>query len=105
MKVKNPHLFLSKEDSRDIEAIFKSVFDDAIHRLSEAGFGLNQINTQVVSDTHNISGAILQEARNGDCGTIVLGRRNLSMVQGFITKREGNKIIHTIRDRSIWVVT
>ncbi|MBW1737163.1 MAG: hypothetical protein JRJ69_06295 [Deltaproteobacteria bacterium] len=57
-KVKTPYLFLSKENIENVGRTDKSVFDDAIHRLTEAGFKLNQINTQIVSGAQNISSAI-----------------------------------------------
>lgn len=100
-----PHLFFSEKSLKDAKKEITAVFDDAKQRLTDAGFQSNQITTKIVSGTRSRAGAIIQEARDGDYGTIVLGRRGLSRVQEFFMGRVGNKVINTIRNRAVWVVT
>jgi nucleotide-binding universal stress UspA family protein len=73
--------------------------------LTDAGFGPHQITPKIVSGSRSRAGAIVQEARDGDYGTIVLGRRGLSRVKEFFMGRVSNKVIHTIRNRAVWVIT
>jgi nucleotide-binding universal stress UspA family protein len=99
------HLFFSKESSEEAEADAQAVFDNAKHRLEGAGFAPGQITTKLVSGVPSRAEAIIKEAREGDYGTIVLGRRGLSRVQEFLLGRVSNKIISIIRRRAVWVVT
>jgi nucleotide-binding universal stress UspA family protein len=99
------HLFFPKESLEDAEAGAIAVFDQAKHRLKEAGFMSGQINTKLVSGVSSRAEAIVKEAREGDYGTIVLGRRGLSKVQEFLPGRVSNKIINIIRRRAVWIVT
>jgi len=99
------HLFFPEESLEDAEAESIVVFDKAERRLKEAGFTSDQINTKLVSDVPSRAEAIVREARDGDYGTIVLGRRGLSKVQEFLLGRVSNKVIHIIRRRALWIVT
>ncbi|MFO7554690.1 MAG: universal stress protein [Desulfobacterales bacterium] len=99
------HLFFPKESLEEAEAAAIAVFDKAKRRLEEAGFTSDQINTKLVSGVPSRAEAIVKEAREGDYGTIVLGRRGLSRVQEFFLGRVSNKVIHIIRRRAIWIVT
>ena len=99
------HLFFPKESLEDAEAEAIAIFDKAKRRLEEAGFTSDQINTKLVTDVPSRAEAIVKEAREGDYGTIVLGRRGLSKVQEFLLGRVSNKVIHIIRRRALWIVT
>ena len=89
----------------DAEKEIQGVFDEATRRLRSAGFESNQITTQLVTGIRSRAESIIQEARDGDYGTIVLGRRGLSKVEEFFMGRVSNKVIQTIRNRAVWVVT
>jgi nucleotide-binding universal stress UspA family protein len=99
------HLFFPKESLEDAEAEAIAIFDKAKYRLEEAGCTSDQINTKLVSGVPSRAEAIVKEAREGDYGTIVLGRRGLSKVQEFLLGRVSNKVIHIIRRRAVWIVT
>jgi nucleotide-binding universal stress UspA family protein len=99
------HLFFPKESLEDAEAGAIAIFDKAKRRLEEAGFTSDQINTKLVSGVSSRAEAIVKEAREGDYGTIVLGRRGLSKVQEFLLGRVSNKVISIIRRRALWIVT
>lgn len=100
-----PDLFLPKVQMEAAEKEISSVFDKAKRCLTDAGFKSNQITTKIISDAYSRSEAIVQEARAGDYGTIVLGRRGLSRVKEFFMGRVSKKVIQTIRNRAVWVVT
>jgi nucleotide-binding universal stress UspA family protein len=99
------HLFFPKESLEDAESGAITIFDKSKRRLEEAGFTSDQINTKLVSGVLSRAEAIVKEARERDCGTIVLGRRGLSKVQEFLIGRVSNKVIHIIRRRALWIVT
>jgi nucleotide-binding universal stress UspA family protein len=99
------HLFFPKESLEDAEAGVMAVFDNAKRRLEDAGIPSGQISTKVISGVSSRAEAIIKEAREGDYGTIVLGRRGLSKVQEFLLGRVSNKVISIIRRRAVWIVT
>ncbi len=99
------HLFFPKESLEDAEVGAIAIFDKAKCRLEEAGCTSDQINTKLVSGVPSRAEAIVKEAREGDYGTIVLGRRGLSKVQEFLLGRVSNKVINIIRRRAVWIVT
>jgi nucleotide-binding universal stress UspA family protein len=99
------YLFFPKESLEDAKAEAIAIFDKAKGRLEKAGFTSDQINTKLVFDVPSRAEAIVKEAREGDYGTIVLGRRGLSKVQEFLLGRVSNKVINIIRRRALWIVT
>jgi nucleotide-binding universal stress UspA family protein len=101
----SPHLFLSKASVAKAKTEIQAVFDRAKGCLTDAGFEEKQITTKVIVDAHSRAEAIIQEAREQNYGTIVMGRRGLSKVQEFFLGRISSKIIHTIRNRAVWVIT
>lgn len=98
-------VLLRNADAADAKQQIQAVFDDATERLVKAGFNPGQIDTKVIEGVHSRAEAIVTEARAQNYGTIVIGRRGLSRVQAFFMGRVGNKIIHTVRNRAVWVVT
>jgi nucleotide-binding universal stress UspA family protein len=100
-----PHLFLPKDASEQLEKEISAVLEKAKRRLIDAGFKENLIKTRIISGAQSRAGAIIQEARDHGYGTIVVGRRGLSRVQEFFMGRVSNKVIHTVRNRAVWVVT
>ena len=98
-------LYLTQESAERAEKEMEKVFARAKQRLVDAGFKPDQITAKVVSGVNSRAGSIVNEARAGDYGTIVLGRRGLSVVEEFVMGRVGNKVINTIRNRAVWVVT
>jgi nucleotide-binding universal stress UspA family protein len=100
-----PHLFLSEASVEKAKTEIQAVFDSAILCLTNAGFSEKQITTKVIAGAHSRAEAIIQEAREQNYGTIVIGRRGLSKVQEFFLGRVSSKLIHTIRNRAVWVIT
>ncbi|MFC1859144.1 universal stress protein [Thermodesulfobacteriota bacterium] len=99
------HLFLPQDSMEGIEKEMDAVFDAAKQRLINAGFKPDQTTTKIISGAHSRAGSIIQEVRDQDFGTIVIGRRGLSKVQEFFMGRVSNKLIQTVRNRAVWVVT
>jgi len=101
MSVNKQGAALAEWGVTEIEAVFK----EAKEKLAAVGMDPRSIHTEVVSGTASRAAAIVQEARTGGFGTIVVGRRGLSKVQEFFMGRVGNKVIHLANDRAVWVVS
>jgi nucleotide-binding universal stress UspA family protein len=84
----------------DIEPVFQK----AVKILQEAGISSGKILTKVIVGATTRAGTILEEARTGAYGTIVVGRRGLSTVEEFDMGRVSNKLVQIAKDRALWVV-
>ena len=89
---------------KDAKIEIENVFDQAKKRLQKSGFQSNQIKTSIITGVHSRAGAIVEEARLGNYGTIVVGRRGLSKVQEFFMGRVSNKIIQLAKENVVWVM-
>ncbi len=86
--------------ANQIEPIFRKAFA----RLQAAGILPGEISTKVITGATTRAGTILEEAKSGGYGTIVVGRRGLSTVEEFDMGRVSNKLVQTGKDRAVWVV-
>lgn len=82
----------------------ESVFEEAKNHLMDAGFDAERITTQFITGVPSRAGAIMDQAKAGDYGTIVVGRRGLSKVQEFLMGRVSNKVLHLAQDKAVWIV-
>ncbi len=80
------------------------VFDEAKSLLTEAGFDASRITGKIITDARSRAAAIIQEAREGGYGTIVVGRRGLSKVKDFLMGCVSNKLINFAKNQAVWVV-
>jgi nucleotide-binding universal stress UspA family protein len=86
--------------ANEIEPVFRKAFV----KLQAAGVLPGKISTKVIVGAATRAGAILEEARSGGYGTIVVGRRGISTVEEFDMGRVSNKLVQTSKDRALWVV-
>ena len=101
------HVIRSNEQ-KIIEKAMKdidNVFEIVKIKLIKSGFAKNQITTKIITKAHSRAGAILQEAKEGGCGTILVGRRGLSEVKDFDVGRVSNKVLHMAKKHAVWVVS
>ena len=71
-------------------------------KLKDAGFDDNQIEVKVSDTLLNPGKAILEEAKKGDYGTIVIGRRGIN--KSFFTGSVSRYVINQISDKALWIV-
>ena len=90
-----------EETTREVEDLFR----ESEAKLVDAGFHPDKINSRVISDVASRAGTVVEEARQGGYGTIVVGRRGLSRVEEFFIGRVGNKILQLAREMAVWVVS
>jgi nucleotide-binding universal stress UspA family protein len=69
------------------------LFDMAISVLTRQGISIGQIERKTISDSIDVAASILEEAKDGDYQTLVLGRRGLSPVKKFLMGSVTAKII------------
>ncbi|MCF8068811.1 MAG: universal stress protein [Desulfobacterales bacterium] len=99
-----PMLYLPKEHFEHIKIKIKNNFDEAKKLLIKSGFKKDCISSFVHTTASSRSSTIIHEARNGDYGTIVLGRKGLSRIEEFLMGRVTNKVISLIRNRAVWII-
>lgn len=84
---------------------FKPYMDEAAQRLVEACIGPGQITQDFVLVKGNPIYKIIETARKGNFGTIVVGRRQvISFAQQHFRGRASEKIIKTLDNMAVWVV-
>lgn len=85
------------------EAI-KPTFEKLTKSMTAMGVDPSKITQKVISGVVSRSTALLNEARNGRYGTIVVGRRGVSEVEEFQMGRIAAKLTQVARDMAVWVV-
>jgi nucleotide-binding universal stress UspA family protein len=95
----------SGEIVQDIEGAVEAFLEQAVGRLEKAGLRPDQISTKTVSGVASRAKAIVEEAKDSGCGTIVVGRRGLSRVEEFFMGRVSKKVMQLAQEMAVWVVS
>jgi len=77
--------------------------EGTIRQWVDRGFDGDRLKS-CVSHGGSRAGSIVDEARRGGFGTIVVGRRGLTKVEEFFMGRVSNKVLQLAEDRAVWVV-
>ena len=74
--------------------------------LTRAGIDQRSISGEVrmAEERKTISDTILEVQRQGEYGTIVVGRRGVSKAEEFLFGSISNALVHHSRDCTVWVV-
>jgi nucleotide-binding universal stress UspA family protein len=94
-----------KDDFERAEEAMQNVFTEALGRLEKVGFSRDQVTTKLVTGITSRAKAIVEEAKAGGYGTIVVGRRGLSRVEEFFMGRVSNKVMQLAKEMAVWVVS
>ena len=94
--------FQKEHEQRAAQEI-EPVFQKAATKLQAAGVFPGEVLTKVITGATSRAGTILEEARAGGYGTIVVGRRGVSTVEEFDMGRVTNKLVQSAKDRALWV--
>lgn len=88
----------------ELERDVQSMFTAYERRLERAGVKRNLISRKYTLQSRTRAGDILKEAKEGNYGTIVMGRRGLSKVLEFLLGRVTTKVLHRAADFALWIV-
>lgn len=83
----------------------KPTFEKVTRSLTVMGINPSKIRTKVITGVVSRSTALLNEARNGRYGTIVIGRKGITEVEDFQIGRVGFKLVQAARDKAVWVIS
>jgi nucleotide-binding universal stress UspA family protein len=89
-----------EEVKKDIPRMFRFYKTN----LERAGVDGARVSTRANLDSSSRAMDILQEAKEGGYGTIVMGRRGLSKVQEFLLGRVTNKVLQRAEKYAVWIV-
>jgi nucleotide-binding universal stress UspA family protein len=85
---------------------FKPYMDEATQRLVDAGIDADRISRDFLAVKGNAIHKIIETAFSGDFGTVVVGRREvISFTQEHFRKRASEKIIKSLNNMAVWVVS
>ena len=91
--------------TKTVKSEMESVFTETTNRLIKAGLNAKRITIKIVTGVPSRSGAIVQEASEGEYGTIVVGRRGLSNVKEFFMGRVSNNVVEFAKEHTVLVVS
>lgn len=106
------HLFHVIRECKDLdaetEAVLKkeigAMLDKARDRLIESGISGDLISSEIVAGKRSRAEAILEEAKNQNIGTIVMGRKGISKIGDFFIGRVINKVVQMARFNAVWII-
>ncbi len=70
----------------------------------EAGFSSDQVSFEIIASGKTPTHGILNTARYGNYGTIIVGRRGLAPWKRLMVNRVGNKIFKNADNHVVWIV-
>ena len=97
------HAWLEREKQRAEREVFAPA-KEAL-RSGTAAEGKPRIQIKELAEAHpDVASAILEEARRGNYGIVVLDRRGRSYLKEFMFGSVTWKVIHHLQGRTVWVV-
>lgn len=95
----------ASEELQNAEKAATTLLEESVDRLERTGLNRDRISTKIRSGAASRAEAIVEEARNSGCGTIVMGRRGLSRVKEFFMGRVSKKVLQLAKWTAVWVVS
>ena len=96
------------EELRKIEVGKASILHDVMEKcknvLVKAGIAEKNIDINADSKKVGVARDIIHEAERGNYDTVVVGRRGLSAASSFVFGSVSNKIVHHLKNCTVWVV-
>ncbi|RJQ67118.1 MAG: universal stress protein [Desulfobacteraceae bacterium] len=88
----------------DIRNMLKPTLTEAKQRLRKAGRQEDAVITKFVTGVSSRAGALIQEAENAGCNSIIVGRTGISQVEDFNIGRVANKVVQGARNQAVWII-
>lgn len=96
---------LLKQLMTEGEKAIEPVFEEARKALNAAGVMSDRIGVKVISGAGSRAMALINEAKQGEYGTLVVGRRGMSDVEDFPMGRVAGKLAQVARGMALWIVS
>jgi len=104
-EIDNLPIDIQKEVFARAEEEINPFFDESKRLLIHDGVSEHRISSKFLTGVSSRAGAIVDEAKHGGYGTIVVGRRGVTEVNDFLMGRVSNKVINLARDLAVWIVS
>lgn len=81
------------------------ILQEHLNLLLDSGYYKEDVETKlVVKECISVAECIIEEQKNLNCGTVVIGRRGISKKEEFIFGSTSNKLLHAEKNCSVWVI-
>lgn len=100
-------LFKPEDEARWIESVrqtLKPALDKGRQRLIDGGFSPKRIETEILTGQYSRAANLVSRAREGAFGTLVMGRRGLTIVEEFVSGRVTRKVLDMASRQAIWII-
>jgi 2,4-dienoyl-CoA reductase-like NADH-dependent reductase (Old Yellow Enzyme family)/nucleotide-binding universal stress UspA family protein len=97
-------LHIQSDESLKGEKGIREMMDIARSILVKAGIPEEAITIQIRKKMVGVAADILNEIVEGGYGTVIVGRRGVSRAEQFLFGSVSNKVIHNMKDCTVWVV-
>lgn len=94
----------AEQEEKQAREAMGPVFQKACRKLEAYGFPPERIALKVIAGMATRAGTIYAQARSGEYGSIVMGRRGLSRVREFPLGRVTHKVVQLAQQSAVWVV-
>jgi nucleotide-binding universal stress UspA family protein len=82
----------------------ETVFDRATQLLTTAGLKPEDISTKFKVKENGVAQDIISELEQGDYDIVVIGRRGLSKLKGFLLGSVSSTVVCRVKCATIWIV-
>jgi len=100
----NPFEEIEKAVWEETKKLIEPSMEMARKRLADAGLKDDDIILRIVTGVPSRAKALIEEAKNANCGSIIVGRTGISRVEDFNIGRVCQKVLHRAEDIAVWVV-
>ena len=90
--------------NENLKAKIQGIFDDYRSCLEKAGVAPERISTQCAIGSYSRAADILAAAREGNYGTVIMGRRGISAIREFILGRVTTRVLNGAEGLAVWIV-
>ncbi|NWF98658.1 MAG: universal stress protein [Nitrospirae bacterium] len=81
------------------------ILQEHLSLLLRSGINKDDVDIKlVVKECISVAECILETQKKLNCGTIVIGRRGISKKEEFIYGSTSNKLLHSAKDCSVWII-
>jgi nucleotide-binding universal stress UspA family protein len=95
---------IETELHENLKAKIQGMFDEYQGYLENAGVTSDRIKTLCKFGSYSRAAEILVTAREGNYGTVIMGRRGISAVRQFIMGRVTTKVLNGAEGLAVWIV-